>query len=64
VSRLIGLRACNHLLDAKIFAGAKKGEGGHSVVWAKELDMDADRLWEIALEQTAHQDTVEYLRWR
>jgi hypothetical protein len=40
------------------------GEGGHSVVWSKEVDMGADRLWEMALEQTGHHDTVEFLRWR
>ena len=61
IHRLKGLQ---QLLDEKIFAGAKKGEGGHSVVWSTELDMGADRLWEMALEQTGHQDTVEFLRWR
>jgi predicted transcriptional regulator len=33
------------------------------VVWATDVDMGADRLWEMALEQTGH-DTVEFLRWR
>jgi hypothetical protein len=40
VHRLKGLQP---LLDAKVFAKAKKGEGGHSVVWPAELDMGADR---------------------
>jgi hypothetical protein len=61
IHRLKGLQP---LLDAKVFAGAKKGEGGHSVVWPTEVDMGADRLWEMALEQTGHHDTVEFLRWR
>src|SRR5258705_7033914 len=33
IHRLKGLQ---RLLDAKIFAGVKKGEGGHSVVWPTE----------------------------
>ena len=61
IHRLKGLQP---LLNAKVFAEAKKGEGGHSVMWSNELDMGADRLWEMALEQTGHHDTVEFLRWR
>lgn len=61
IHRLKGLQP---LLDTKVFAGAKKGEGGHSLVWPTEVDMGADRLWEMALEQTGHHDTVEFLRWR
>src|SRR5258705_13438094 len=59
IHRLKGLQ---RLLDAKILAGVKKGEGGHSGVWPTEGDMVADRLWERALEQTGHQDTAEFLR--
>jgi hypothetical protein len=61
IHRLKGLQP---LRDKKVFAEAKKGEGGHSVVWPAELDMGADRLWEIALEQTGHHDAAEFLRWR
>jgi hypothetical protein len=48
VHRFKGLKS---LRDESVFATAKKGEGGHSVVWPGDLDMGADRLWEIALEQ-------------
>jgi hypothetical protein len=61
VHRLKGLQP---LRDKEVFAKARRGEGGHSVVWPTELDMGADRLWEIALEQTGHHDAVEFLRWR
>jgi hypothetical protein len=61
VQRLKGLRP---LRDQAVFARAAKGEGGHSVVWPAEVDMGADRLWEMSLEQNGHQDAVEFFRWR
>ena len=61
VYRLKGLRP---LRNKSSFAQAKKGEGGHNVVWPGDLDMGADRLWEIALEQSGHHDAVEFIRWR
>jgi Protein of unknown function (DUF2442) len=61
VQRLKGLKS---LRDKSVFATAKKGDGGHSVVWPGDLDMGADRLWEMALEQQGRQDAVEFLRWR
>lgn len=61
VHRLKGMR---QLRDQAVFARATKGEGGHSVVWPGEIDMGADRLWEMALEQNGHLDAVEFIRWR
>lgn len=61
VTRLKGLRP---LRDPAVFAQAAKGEGGHSVAWPGDLDMGADRLWEMSLEQNGHQDAVEFIRWR
>lgn len=61
VHRLKGLRP---LRDPAVFALAAKGRGGHSVVWPGEIDMGADRLWEMALEQNGHADAVEFIRWR
>ena len=61
VHRLKGLRP---LRDEGVFARAAKGEGGHSVVWPDEIDMGADRLWEMSLEQNGHLDAVEFIRWR
>ncbi len=61
VHRLKGLKP---LRDETVFAGAKKGEGGHSVVWREDIDMGADRLWEMALEQQGRLDVVEFIRWR
>jgi hypothetical protein len=61
VHRLKGMRP---LRDQAAFARAAKGEGGHSIVWPGEIDMGADRLWELSLEQNGHLDTVEFIRWR
>ena len=61
VHRLKGMRP---LRDEATFARAAKGEGGHSIVWPGEIDMGADRLWEMSLEQNGHLDAVEFIRWR
>jgi Protein of unknown function (DUF2442) len=61
VHRLKGMRP---LRDQAVFARATKGEGGHSVVWPGEIDMGADRLWEMTLEQNGQLDAVEFIRWR
>lgn len=61
VLRLKGLRP---LRNPAVFALAAVGEGGHSLVWPSEIDMGADRLWEISLEQTGRADAVEFIRWR
>jgi hypothetical protein len=33
------------------------------VVWPGDLDLAADRLWEMALEQQGRHDALEFLRW-
>ena len=48
VHRLKGLRP---LRDIAVFARTSVGEGGHSVAWPGDLDLGADRLFELALEQ-------------
>jgi len=61
VYRLKGLRP---LRTQAVFARAAVGEGGCSVVWPGDIDMGADRLWEMALEQNGHADAAEFIRWR
>ncbi len=61
VFRLKGLRP---LRDPAVFARASVGEGGHSVAWPGDLDMGAQRLLEMALEQNGRSDAVEFIRWR
>lgn len=61
VRRLKGLKS---LQDETVFASVKKGEGGHSIIWPGDLDMGADRLWEMAFEQQGRLDVVEFIRWR
>jgi hypothetical protein len=48
VCRLKGMRP---LRNKAVFAQAAKGEGGHSVDWPGDIDMGADRLWVMTLEQ-------------
>lgn len=45
------VKGMSPLRTKEIFAEAEKGHGGHSVVWPGEIDMGADRLWEMTLEQ-------------
>jgi hypothetical protein len=61
---IIRLKGMRPLRNKAVFAQASKGEGGHSVVWPGDIDMGADRLWEIALEQNGRMDAVEFIRWR
>lgn len=61
VSRLRGMRP---IRDKAVFAQAARGEGGHSVAWPGDIDMGADRLWEMTLEQNGRMDAVEFMRWR
>jgi hypothetical protein len=61
VLRLKGLRP---LRDVAMFARATVGEGGHSIAWPGDLDMGADRVWEMTLEQSGRADAVEFIRWR
>jgi len=56
-----GLKA---LRGASLFARVALGEGGHSIAWPGDLDLGADTLWELALEQNGRTDAVEFSRWR
>lgn len=61
---VFGLKGLRPLRDRAAFARVAVGEGGHSVTWDGGLDMGADRLWEISLEQNGRADAAEFLRWR
>jgi hypothetical protein len=61
IHRLKSLRA---LRDPATFARAHVGEDGYSVAWSNEIDMSADRLLEMSLEQAGRSDAVEFIRWR
>ena len=61
VYRLKGLRP---LRTQAVFARAAVGEDGCSVAWPGDIDIGADRLWEMALEQNGHADAAEFIRWR
>lgn len=61
VHQFKGLRP---LREHAAFARVDVGEGGHSLVWPGDIDMGADRLYEMALEQSGRADTVAFIRWR
>lgn len=61
VQRLKGLRP---LRDPEVFARADVGEGGFSIVWPGDLDVGADRLYEMALQQNGRADAAAFIRWR
>jgi len=61
VRSLKGLRS---LRDPSKFARADLGEGGFSLVWPGDLDVGADRIYEIALEQNGRTDAASFIRWR
>ena len=58
------IKGMSSLRSKEACAEADKGEGGHSIVWPGEIDMGADRLWEMTLEQSGRKDAVEFMRWR
>jgi uncharacterized protein YbdZ (MbtH family) len=57
-------KGLKRLRDQPTFARATLGEGGHSIAWPGDLDIGADTLWELALEQAGRADAVEFIRWR
>lgn len=61
IGRIRGLHA---LADRRFFARVGVGEDGHSIVWPGELDIGADRLFELALEQSGRPGNAEFIRWR
>ena len=49
----------------ELFARARVGEHGADVVWTDEIDMSADTLWRLALEQSgATMSPDAFKRWR
>jgi hypothetical protein len=52
------------LRDPAVFAGVDVGEDGFSLVWPGDLDVGADRLYEMALEQNGRTDAAAFIRWR
>lgn len=61
VHRFKGLRP---LRDPAAFARADVGEDGFSLVWPGDLDVGADQLYEMALEQNGRTDAAAFIRWR
>ncbi len=47
------------LRNKAVFAQASKGEGGHSVVWPGDIDIGAERIWEMTLGQNGRMDAVD-----
>lgn len=52
------------LQDRAVFERAAVSDWGHSVAWSDDASLDADRLLEMALEQSGRTDTLEFRRWQ
>ncbi len=61
VHRFKGLRP---LRDPAVLVRADVGEDGFSLVWPGDLDVGADQLYEMALEQNGRTDAAAFIRWR
>jgi len=52
------------LRDADFFRQVAVADWGHSIEWPNGEGLDADRLLEMALEQSARTDTLAFRRWQ
>ena len=58
------LRIFAPLAERAVFLQAAVTDWGHSVSWSDDASLDADRLMEMALEQSGRTDTLEFRRWQ
>lgn len=47
-----------------VFARAAIADWGHSVAWSEDASIAADRLMEMALEQSGRTDTLAFRHWQ
>jgi hypothetical protein len=59
-----GVKGLRPLRDETVFAKVAVGEGGHSLAWPGDLDVGADRLWELDQEQNGLPGVAEFIHWR
>jgi len=52
------------LRQPAFFRAAVVGDRGHSLEWPNGEGLDADRVMEMALEQSGRTDTLEFRRWQ
>jgi len=52
------------LRDPPLFAQARLGDWGHSVVWPDGTELDAETLWLETLTAIGRPDTRAFLEWR
>lgn len=61
---VFGVKGLSALRDEAEFAKVAVGQGGHSLAWPGDLDIGADRLWEIDQEQNGLPGVAEFIHWR
>lgn len=61
VNTIKGLRP---IRERAAFRKVHVGEGGHSIAWPGELDIGADRLWELDQEQNGKPGVAFFAKWR
>ncbi len=52
------------LKDRAFFRRAKAADWGYTLEWPNGEGLDADRVMEMALEQTGRSDTLAFRRWQ
>jgi predicted DNA-binding protein (UPF0251 family) len=50
--------------ERKFFEQATVADWGHTLEWPNGEGLDADRVMEMALEQSGRADTLEFRRWQ
>lgn len=60
----LGARALRALHDPHLFAQARLGDWGHSVVWPDGTELGAEALWLETLTAIGRPDTRAFLEWR
>jgi hypothetical protein len=61
---VFGVKGLSPIRDETQFAKVAVGQGGHSLAWPGDLDVGADRLWEIDQEQNGLPGVAEFIHWR
>jgi len=60
----LAAQALRGLRDPRLFAQARLGDWGHSVIWPDGTELGAERLWLETLTATGRTDTRAFLEWR
>jgi hypothetical protein len=60
----LAAQALRAMRDPRLFAQARLGDWGHSVIWPDGTELGAERLWLETLTAIGRTDTRAFLEWR